>query len=134
MFAPRRTPPCFVASVAALNGRMNEIGPDATPDVDRTELPAARRRENENPVPPPVLCTSAIDLIASNTPSIVSGTGITKHALYWFEPPGRPALTRHGVFGRNSSRTIRPKNASATRDLISGTSASAIASAMRPNI
>ena len=33
MFAPRRVPPCLIASVAASNTRMNETGPDATPPV-----------------------------------------------------------------------------------------------------
>jgi hypothetical protein len=33
---------------------MKEIGPLATPVVDRTIDPFARRRENENPVPPPL--------------------------------------------------------------------------------
>jgi hypothetical protein len=33
---------------------MNETGPLATPVVDRTIEPCGRRRENENPVPPPL--------------------------------------------------------------------------------
>ena len=54
MFAPRRVPPCFTASVEASYSFMNEIGPLATPVVERTIDPFARRRENEKPVPPPL--------------------------------------------------------------------------------
>ena len=65
MLAPRLVPPCFTASVAMLNTRMKETGPEATPPVVRTVLPLARRRENEKPVPPPDLCISAASLTAS---------------------------------------------------------------------
>ena len=53
IFAPRRVPPCFTASVAALNTFIKLTGPEATPPVERTMLPSGRRRENEKPVPPP---------------------------------------------------------------------------------
>ncbi len=53
MFAPRRMPPCFTASVAALNTRRNETGPDARPPVDFTTSFFGRSRENAYPVPPP---------------------------------------------------------------------------------
>src|SRR2546425_746928 len=33
MLAPRRVPPCFTASVAPLNTRRNETGPEARPPV-----------------------------------------------------------------------------------------------------
>ena len=55
MLAPRRVPPCFTASVAALKTFMKETGPLATPPVELTVLPLARRREKEKPVPPPDL-------------------------------------------------------------------------------
>jgi hypothetical protein len=54
MFAPRRVPPCFTASVDASYSFMKEMGPLATPVVERTIDPFPRRRENENPVPPPL--------------------------------------------------------------------------------
>ena len=54
MFAPRRVPPCFTASVDASYNFMKEIGPLATPVVERTIEPFGRRRENEKPVPPPL--------------------------------------------------------------------------------
>ena len=54
MFAPRRVPPCFITSVAQLKTRMKETGPLATPIVERTISSFGRRREKENPVPPPV--------------------------------------------------------------------------------
>jgi len=55
MLAPRRVPPCFTASVAALNTFMNETGPLAQPLVERTGSFLGRMREKENPVPPPLL-------------------------------------------------------------------------------
>ena len=53
MLAPRRVPPCLIASVAESNTFKNETGPDATPIVERTRSPAGLRRENAKPVPPP---------------------------------------------------------------------------------
>ena len=55
MLAPRRVPPCFTASVAALKTFMKEMGPLATPPVEFTVEPLGRRREKEKPVPPPLL-------------------------------------------------------------------------------
>lgn len=49
MFAPRRVPPCFTASVAILNTRIKLTGPEATPPVELTGAPFCRRRENEKP-------------------------------------------------------------------------------------
>ena len=40
---------------AASKTFMNEIGPEAMPPVERTVLDLDRRREKENPVPPPDL-------------------------------------------------------------------------------
>ena len=37
MFAPRRVPPCFTASVALLNTRRKETGPEARPPVEAAE-------------------------------------------------------------------------------------------------
>ena len=54
MFAPRRVPPCFTASVEASYNFMKETGPLATPVVERTIDPFGRRREKEKPVPPPL--------------------------------------------------------------------------------
>ena len=54
MFAPRRVPPCFTASVLASYNFMKLTGPLATPVVDRTMEPFGRSLENENPVPPPL--------------------------------------------------------------------------------
>ena len=53
MLAPRRVPPCFTASVAALKTRRNETGPEARPPVERTMSFRGRSRENAKPVPPP---------------------------------------------------------------------------------
>ena len=55
MLAPRRVPPCFTASVAALKTFMKEMGPEATPPVEFTVEPLGRSREKEKPVPPPDL-------------------------------------------------------------------------------
>ena len=61
MFAPRRVPPCFTASVDESYSCMNDTGPDATPVVERTIAPRARSREKENPVPPPLWWISAME-------------------------------------------------------------------------
>ena len=48
MFAPRRVPPCFTASVAPLKTRRNDTGPEALPPVevdDRILLAEAREGE-----------------------------------------------------------------------------------------
>ncbi len=104
MFAPLLLPPCLTTSVAQLNIFMNETGPDALPFVDNTISPSGLRCENENPVPPPLWCISAICLRVSNMLSMESSTGRTKHALSW--PMPVPAFIRVGEFGRNSSSDI----------------------------
>src|SRR5437667_11795443 len=101
MLAPRRAPPCFTASVAALNTLMNETGPDAMPLVDRTGLFLGRRREKEKPVPPLVLWMKAVCLSASKIPSIESSMGRTKQAESCAE--SRPAFISVGELGRKSS-------------------------------
>ena len=55
MLAPRLVPPCFTASVAALNTSINETGPEETPIVERTTLFFGLNLEKEKPVPPPDL-------------------------------------------------------------------------------
>ena len=54
MLAPRRVPPCFTASVLASYSFMKEMGPLATPVVERTIEPFARSLEKPKPVPPPL--------------------------------------------------------------------------------
>ena len=54
MFAPRRVPPCFTASVLASYSFMNDTGPLATPVVERTIEPFGRSFEKPKPVPPPL--------------------------------------------------------------------------------
>ena len=104
MFAPRRVPPCLTASVAMLNTRIKLTGPLATPPVLRTVAPAARRRENEKPVPPPDLWIKAACLMASKISSIESPTGSTKQAESW--PSSLPAFIKVGEFGKNSRFVI----------------------------
>ena len=111
IFAPRRVPPCFTASVAALNTFMKLMGPEATPPVERTAAPAGRSREKAKPVPPPDLCISAAYLTASNICSMESSTGSTKHADSW--PSGLPAFMSVGELGMNSRPAIASKNSSA---------------------
>src|SRR5205814_2194205 len=55
MFAQRRVPPCFTASVAPLKTRKKDTGPEARPPVDDTMSSLGRSRENANPAPPPDL-------------------------------------------------------------------------------
>ena len=102
--APRRVPPCFTASVAALKTFIKEMGPEATPPVELTVEPLGRRREKEKPVPPPLLWISAAFLMASKMSSMESATGSTKQAESW--PRGRPAFMRVGELGRKSRLTI----------------------------
>ena len=109
MLAPRRVPPCLIASVALLNTSMNGSGPEATPRVEATRSPAGRRRENEKPVPPPVIWMIAAHFTASKISGIESPTGTTKQAASW--PSSRPAFISVGELGRNSSRAIRRRSA-----------------------
>ena len=104
MLAPRRVPPCLTASVAWLNTRMNETGPDETPCVERTWSPAGRRREKENPVPPPDLWMMAVSRTAPKIESMESAIGRTKQAESCCS--SRPAFIRVGEFGRKSSDVI----------------------------
>ena len=108
MLAPRLVPPCFITSVLVLKIFMKEQGPLAKPFVVPTLSPAGRRREKLNPVPPPILCTSAACFAASKIPSIESSTGSTKHAD--MVKSGRPALVRAGVLGRKRQSCITSKN------------------------
>ena len=56
MLAPRRVPPCLVTSVTVSKARMEETGPlGYTAQVEPTTSFSGRRRENEKPVPPPLL-------------------------------------------------------------------------------
>ena len=80
MLAPRRVPPCLMASVALLKTSMNGSGPDAALCVEATRSPAGRSRENANPVPPPVIWITAAHFTASKISCIESPTGTTKHA------------------------------------------------------
>ena len=104
ILAPRRVPPCFTASVAALKTFMKEMGPLATPPVEFTVEPLARRREKEKPVPPPDLWMRAAFLMASKMSSMESATGSTKQAESC--PSGRPAFISVGELGRKSSSVI----------------------------
>ncbi len=98
MLAPRRVPPCLIASVAASNTFMNETGPLASPAVLRTMSPTGRSRLNEKPVPPPLLWIIAMSRIAPKISSIESFTGRTKQAASCCR--GRPAFPRVGELGR----------------------------------
>ena len=80
ILAPRLVPPCFTASVAALNTSIKETGPDETPIVERTTSFLGLSLENENPVPPPDLCINAVFFTVSKIPSNESSTGSTKQA------------------------------------------------------
>ena len=106
MLAPRRVPPCLIASVATSNTCMNDTGPDAVPPVEATRSPAGRSRENEKPVPPPVFWISAAQRTASKTPVVESSTGTTKQAASW--PSGRPAFMSVGEFGHELERGHHP--------------------------
>ncbi len=104
MLAPRRVPPCLTCSVAVLKIFMKDTGPEATPPVVPTRLSLGRRRENENPVPPPDLWIRAAFFKESNIPSMLSSTGRTKQAASW--PSLRPAFIKVGELGKNLSSVI----------------------------
>ena len=77
MLAPRRVPPCLTASVALLNTRRNDTGPEARPRVEATMSSLGRSREKAKPVPPPDLWMIAAALTESKISSIESPTGRT---------------------------------------------------------
>ncbi len=107
MLAPRRVPPCLMASVAVSNTCMKLTGPELTPPVEATTSPAGRSWEKEKPVPPPDLWIRAVLFTASKMLSSESSTGSTKQAANW--PRGRPAFMRVGELGRNRPSAMRPK-------------------------
>ena len=104
MFAPRRVPPCFTVSVAASKTVMKEMGPLEIPFVVFTTSFLGRMRENENPVPPPLLWMSAVCLIVSKMLSIESSIGRTKQAESCWS--SAPAFMRVGELGRKSRDAI----------------------------
>jgi hypothetical protein len=92
MLAPRRLPPCRICSVAQSKMRMKETGPEAIPPVEATRSLFGRRRERENPVPPPDYWMSAASFSDSKMSAKLSSTGSTKQALSC--PSGVPAYQR----------------------------------------
>ena len=99
ILAPRLVPPCFTASVAALNTSINETGPEDIPIVECTTSFLGLNLEKEKPVPPPDWWIRAVFLIVSNIPSNESSIGNTKQAANW--PSSRPAFISVGEFGIN---------------------------------
>ena len=97
IFAPRLVPPCFTASVAALNTSIKLTGPEETPIVERTTSFFGLNLEKEKPVPPPDLCINAVFFTVSKIPSSESSTGRTKHAASC--PSSLPAFISVGEFG-----------------------------------
>ena len=110
MLAPRLLPPCLITSVAELKTRMNDTGPDATPSVERTGEPSARKCEKLYPVPPPDWWMIAPQRIASKISGRESFTGRVKHAESC--PSGVPAFMRVGEFGRKDKLIIAWKYSS----------------------
>src|SRR6266446_7957569 len=105
MLAPRRVPPCLIELVAASKTFKKLTGPLASPWVVETIDPLDRRREKENPVPPPDWWIIAAFLIASKIPRIESPTGRTKQAENC-NPFSFPAFMRVGLFGIKRHRII----------------------------
>ena len=77
MLAPRGRLPACTASVAALNTRRKDTGPEARPPVERTMSFFGRSREKAKPVPPPDCWMMAAALMDSKISSIESPTGST---------------------------------------------------------
>ena len=104
MLAPLRRPPCFITSVAVSYILAKDMGPEAMPPVVLTTSRFGRRREKENPVPPPVLWIIAAAFKVSNMLSIESSMGRTKQALSCLNIV--PAFMRVGELGMNSRLVI----------------------------
>ena len=83
---------------------MKLTGPEATPPVEPTTSPSGRSREKAKPVPPPLLCISAVSFTLLKMESSESSTGSTKQADSCCN--SRPAFISVGELGRNSSRRI----------------------------
>ena len=109
MLAPRRTPPCFTVSVVVLKMFMNETGPRRRRAWSAPSRRRAQLLEGEA-VPPPVWWMMAASVAVFMMPAMESGTSRTKQAASC--PEGLPALTRHGVLGTNSRRSMMPESAS----------------------
>ena len=106
MFAPRRVPPCLIASVATSNTCISEHGPRGGPAGGGDEVAGGPQAgEREPRCHRPSSSISAAQRTASNTPVVESSTGTTKHAASW--PSGRPAFMRVGEFGDELERGHR---------------------------
>ncbi len=133
ILAPLRVPPCLMASVAALNTRMNETGPLAVPPDEPTMSFAGLNLLKEKPVPPPDWWISAVSFTASNMESRESSTGRTKQAASCCNL--LPAFISAGELGRNSSPDMTLKNSPAYLSAsLRFFSARAILEATLPNI
>ncbi|MBA7591545.1 hypothetical protein ES708_33704 [subsurface metagenome] len=93
-----------MTSVAVSKARIKETGPLAIPPVEPTLSFSGLSRENENPVPPPLLWMRAVFFTASNIDSIESSIGRTKQADNC--PSSLPAFIRVGELGRKSRLAI----------------------------
>ena len=74
--------------------------------IERTIAPCRLIFSKVKPVPPPVWWMMAASVAVFMMPAMESGTSSTKQAASC--PEGLPALTRHGVFGTNSRRSMMP--------------------------
>ena len=134
MLAPRRRPPCLITSVAVSNTRMNEMGPEAMPWVERTMSPLGRTRENEKPVPPPDWWISAMLRTAPKMLAMSSSMGMTKQAESW--PMAVPAFINVGELGRNSrlAMALKKRSSASPTSRWNRDSTDATAPATRRNI
>ena len=105
MFAPLLVPPCTIVSVALSKMVMKETGPLEIPFVVFTTSFLGRSLEKEKPVPPPLLCMSAVYFTASKILSIESSTGRTKQAESCCS--SLPAFMSVGELGRKLREVMR---------------------------
>ena len=102
ILAPRRVPPWAISPKAWSYTRRNPTGPVAWPAELFTSDPLGRRREKENPLPPPVCWIRAASRRVWKIPAeslpMSSVMGSTKQAASC--PSGVPAPVKVGEFGK----------------------------------
>src|SRR3989338_9669263 len=104
MFAPLKTPPSLICSVAASKIFMNDTGPEVNPELS-IKSPFGLNFEKLKPVPAPVLWIKAVSCNVLNIELMSSSIGSTKQAANCCN--FLPALNKVGEFGKKSNEPIK---------------------------